>query len=256
MGERHGDGGTPDRRLVHPAGSHEPRGDTGAGLEALLAAALREGAGDGGPGGAGEREAVAAFRGARDAGAYRARTRHRDDWRPRAQRRTRRSVKATVALFLSSLTLGGVAVAAIGTAGFSTDDHTGDRPRSSSPGSAPDSASGSAEPTATPPASGPAVPGGTESPDRPPTAEDAEARCRAYESVKDQGKALESTAWQRLVDAAGGEANVDAYCARQLASAADDAKGTQGEKGEPGAQSTASKAATAKPTANAKGKKE
>lgn len=253
MGERHGDGGAPDRRLVHPAGSHEPRGDAGAGLESLLAAALREGAGDGGPDGAGERQAVAAFRAARDAGAHRARTRHRDDWRPRAERRTRRSVKATVTLFLASLTLGGVAVAAIGTADFSTDDRTDDRPSPSSPDSAPGSASGSAQPTATPPASGPAAPVATASPDRPPTAQDTEARCRAYESVKDQGKALESTAWQRLVDAAGGEANVEAYCARQLASADDDAQDPQGEQG---AQDRASRAASAKPTANAKEKKE
>lgn len=252
MGERHGEGGASDHRLEHPAGSHEPRGDAGAGLETLLAAALREAAGDGGPGGAAERQAVAAFRVARDAGAHRARTRHRDDWRPRAQRRTRRSVKATIALFLSSLTLGGVAVAAIGTADFSADDHAADRPSPAAPASSP----GSTQPAATPSASGPAAPGAAASPDRPPTAQDTEARCRAYESVKDQGKTLESTAWQQLVDAAGGGANVEAYCARQLANADDGARDAQGEQRGQGAQDKASRAATAKPTAHGKEEKE
>jgi hypothetical protein len=45
------------------------------------------------------------------------------------------------------------------------------------------------------------------------TAADTEAQCRAYEDVEGRGKAMDATAWQRLVTAAGGERNVAAYCA-------------------------------------------
>jgi hypothetical protein len=55
--------------------------------------------------------------------------------------------------------------------------------------------------------------------DGPAAAQDTEAHCRAYEHVKDRGKALDSTAWQRLVAAAGGEDKVAAYCAERLARA-------------------------------------
>ncbi|MFD8200700.1 hypothetical protein ACFV2G_14210, partial [Streptomyces sp. NPDC059701] len=59
-----------------------------------------------------------AFRAARDAGAHRAartaRIRRRDDWRPRDPRRARRSLRVTLSVLLASLTLGGVAYAAIG----------------------------------------------------------------------------------------------------------------------------------------------
>ncbi|MGW2856972.1 hypothetical protein ACWDAZ_35330, partial [Streptomyces sp. NPDC001215] len=51
----------------------------------------------------------------------------------------------------------------------------------------------------------------------PATAKDTEAHCRAYEHVKNRGKALDATAWQRLVAAAGGTDKVAAYCAEQLA---------------------------------------
>ena len=56
-------------------------------------------------------------------------------------------------------------------------------------------------------------------PDRPGTAKDTAAHCRAYERVRGRGKAMDSTAWQRLVTAAGGEENVTAYCAELTASA-------------------------------------
>ncbi|MGW0375504.1 hypothetical protein ACWDZW_42985, partial [Streptomyces coeruleorubidus] len=55
--------------------------------------------------------------------------------------------------------------------------------------------------------------------ERPAPARDTEARCRAYEQVDGRGKAMEATAWKRLVEAAGGERNVTAYCAEQLARA-------------------------------------
>ncbi|MEU9911791.1 hypothetical protein [Streptomyces sp. NPDC051001] len=211
MGEGRSGGGVPGRRHVHPGGTGSPDADGADGLETLLAAAMREAAGPrGNPAGAeGERQAVAAFRAARDAGAHRARTRRRDDWRPREQRRLSRSLRTTLSVFLASLTLGGVAFATIGTGGTGGTSPEAEkkdppRPRTSAP---------ARQPAATVPA--------TESPsarpDRPVTAQDTEAHCRAYDKVRGRGNALNSTAWQRLVDAAGGEGNVARYCADRLA---------------------------------------
>ncbi|MFI2202301.1 hypothetical protein ACH47Z_16295 [Streptomyces sp. NPDC020192] len=97
-----------------------------AGLEASLAAAIRTAPVDPDA----EQRAVTAFRTARDAGPHRARTRRRDDWRPRRPGRLRLSVKATLSVFLASLTLGGVAIAAIGAADSSSGggDHGDRRP--------------------------------------------------------------------------------------------------------------------------------
>lgn len=223
MGERMSDGGDLSRRRAHPGhtasgphgasgshGRHAPHGsgDGDTGVEALLTAALRGGT----PADAdeGERRAVAAFRAARDSGAHRAaRTRRRDDWRPRGQRHALRSLKATLSVLLASLALGGVAVAAIGSAGSSGDDSGARRPEQSV--SAREKAA--AAPSGTPSSAASA------DRDRPPTAEDTEAQCRAYEQVDGRGKALDATAWQRLVGAAGGERNVAAYCAAQHAPA-------------------------------------
>ncbi|MFE9096177.1 hypothetical protein [Streptomyces sp. NPDC007264] len=222
MGERHSGGGVPGRRHVHPGGTVPAPGveAESAVLEALLAAALRESAVDA----EAEQRAVAAFRATRDARAQQPRTRRRDDWRPREQRRTRRSVKATVAVLLTSLTLGGVAVAGIGSAG-SSGDAGGDHGRPSH--GATDAPAGRPDPTSH-------APGTAASPDHPETAQDTEAHCRAYEAVKDRGKAMEATAWQRLVVAAGGEDKVEAYCAEQLARTATapaDRTGKSGDKG-------------------------
>ncbi|MGW1002399.1 hypothetical protein [Streptomyces sp. NPDC002520] len=207
MGERHSGGGLSGRRHVHPGD------DTAdARLEASLVAALRT-AEPVDP--AAEQRALAAFRTARDEGLYgphRARTRRRDDWRPRESRRVRLSVKATLSVFVASLTLGGVAVAAIGAAG------------SSSHGA--DSGKGHANPgTSAPERAGAGASAGSSAassahPDHPDTAKDTLAHCRAYEQVKGRGKALDSTAWQRLLTAAGGKDQVTAYCAAQLARAA------------------------------------
>ncbi len=216
MGERQSGGGMPGRRRAHPGGTapgHTPHRTAGAGvaldedaLEALLAAAMLRHRGDA----EGEQRAVAAFRAAREAGLHQARTRRRDDWRPREQRRLARSLKATLSLFAASLALGGVAVAAIGSSD-SSDGPADDRGGSNPSASAPDR-------PATEPSS--ATSGtGSERPGHPATAQDTEARCRAYEKVEDSGKALDSTAWQRLVTAAGGEDKVAAYCAGQLARA-------------------------------------
>ncbi|WP_217235061.1 hypothetical protein [Streptomyces sp. AC555_RSS877] len=208
MGERQNGSGVPDRRRVRP-GDRVPDGPTAdtAALETLLAAAMRAGAVDADA----EQRAVLAFRAARDAGVHRARTRRRDDWRPREQRSAARSLRTTLSVFLASLALGGVAVAAIGTAGSSSGGSDDDR------GRAPASASTGARP------GGPSAAPGSGPTDRPDTAEDTEAHCRAYERVAGRA-ALDSTAWQRLVAAAGGEANVRAYCAEQLARAKDESK--------------------------------
>ncbi|WP_369248757.1 hypothetical protein [Streptomyces sp. R41] len=264
MGERHSDGGSPDRRVAHPASSgplseepaqklprtpdsrtpaprtsspQAPASDVPA-LEVLLAAAMRGRANDA----QAEAQAVAAFRAARDEGAHAARTRRRDDWRPREQRRVSRSLKATFAVLLASVTLGGVAVAAIGS---SSDDDTDDRGRSGTrpSSSAPDrSASESTEPAV----SGSAAPAASPQADpsaHPSQAQDTEAHCRAYESVKGRGNALNSTAWQRLITAAGGEENVAAYCAEQLAEATEPAD-TNTKKADSTPSPTATSAAT------------
>jgi hypothetical protein len=207
MGERRSDDAGRGRRHVRPDGhvlgpGAEPAGPA---LEVLLAAAIRVGGADA----EGEQRAVAAFRTARDAGEHRARTRRRDDWRPREQRRTRRSVKATVTMALASVTLGGVAVAAIGSVHSSDGGHDNGRRSGSSP-TAPSTSAGR------PAADAPGTPGRADPSERPSTAQDTEAHCRAYEKAKDNGKAMDSTAWQRLVQAAGGETNVTAYCAELL----------------------------------------
>ncbi|MFD0439721.1 hypothetical protein ACWEGX_08545 [Streptomyces chartreusis] len=244
MGEQQNGGGALGRRRAHPGAiasghgsghgpGHDRRHGSGpasatdvafddAALEALLSAAVLRGHrldADG------EQRAVAAFRAARDAGVHRARTRRRDDWRPREQRWPAFSVKTTLSVFVASLTLGGAAFAAIGTAGFSDDaaDDKGAPTRTSSasdrPGAQSSAASGA----------------GSAKSDHPVTAQDAEAKCRAYDQVKDTGKALEATAWQRLVTAAGGADKVAAYCAEQLAAAKN---GPTGRPTEPAGKAT------------------
>ncbi|MFE5260129.1 hypothetical protein [Streptomyces coelicoflavus] len=222
MGARHGEGDGRD------AGPRPAPGDAPA-TEALLAAALRGRDTDA----EGERRAVAAFRAARDAEPVRAaRTRRRDDWRPRTGRGPRRSLKSALSVLLASLTLGGVAYAAMGGGGSTADDGGPERTR---PPAVSDEAS--VRPVATPPAAtrdpgtpdsatmspgGPTSPGASTPPgatpsDHPATGRaDTEARCRAYERLVGRGKALEATAWQRLVEAAGGAERVEVYCAEQL----------------------------------------
>jgi hypothetical protein len=207
MGERQNDDGPAGRRRVHPEGA--PSGHIGpdpvtggrrvvdaADLEALLAAALIRRGVDAGA----EQRAVAAFLAARESGAHDARTRNRDDWRTRRSRFGRHSLKATLSVVVAGLTLSGVAVAGIGATGSSAP----------SPGTTGPSTGGSANPGA-----------GTGRPDLPGTAGETEAHCRAYEEVQGRGKALDSAAWERLTEAAGGAANVDAYCAERLGGAAE-----------------------------------
>ncbi|MEU9875046.1 hypothetical protein [Streptomyces phaeochromogenes] len=224
MGDRLSGDGVPGRRGVHPGDAVSAPWDVwdehdDTALETVLATVLR---------GAdlvpeAEQRAVAAFRATRGTDAHRARTRRRDDWRLPAERRTGRPVKTTFAAVFASLALGGVAVAAIGSAGSSTDG------------------SGAGRKTAPPSVSAPARPSGETSSassgggptDGPAAAQDTEAHCRAYEHVKDRGKALDSTAWQQLVAAAGREGKVAAYCAERLARATT-APGRSGDTGKPG----------------------
>ncbi|MFB7245259.1 hypothetical protein ACFCYX_22720 [Streptomyces populi] len=215
-GERHaGDGAPPGPRVAPPS---EP-GDGRPPLEELLAAAMRGRADD--P--EARTRAVAAFRAARDGGAHTTRTRRRDDWRPKERGRPGRSLRAALAVLLAGLTLGGVAVAAIGP--VSRDD-TGHRDRVAvrPSGGVPDRSPGS------PPPTGPGSPAPAAPAVRPPGDRDTEAHCRAYASVRDRGGALDSRAWQRLVTAAGGEDEVEAFCARRLA-ASTATKGAKGAKG-------------------------
>lgn len=208
MGERLSGNGVPGRRRPHPGGAVSGPWDARdtAVLEAVLAAAVRGGTLD--P--EAEEQALAAFRTARGAGAHRARTRRRDDWRLPAERRARRPVKMTFGVVFASLALGGVAVAAIGSAGSSTDAAGTGRGTAHPSALAPDRPGGAAAPAAS---------GGPEATDGSGHAQDTEAHCRAYEQVKDRGKALDATAWQQLVAAAGGTDEVAAYCSEQLARA-------------------------------------
>ncbi|MFJ2948372.1 hypothetical protein ACIO8H_12125 [Streptomyces sp. NPDC087226] len=209
MGERQNDGGPAGRRRAHPEGTPSGRRGPGAAtagpdLEALLAAALISEGVDAGA----EQRAVAAFLAAREAGAQGARTRRRDDWRTRGGRLGRRSLKATLSVLIAGLTLSGVAVAGIGAAGGPSPDEPA---RDVSGTRAPSSG------TATPSAGGSTAPEtGSPRPGRPATAKDTEAHCRAYDRVQGRGKALDSTVWERLVEAAGGAADVGAYCAERL----------------------------------------
>ncbi|MDX3758923.1 MULTISPECIES: hypothetical protein [Streptomyces] len=208
MGERQGGDGVLGRRRVHPGGAASDPWEVrdAATLETELGAVLLEGHLD--P--EAEQRALIAFRTAHDAGAHRARTRRRDDWRLPAERRARRPVKMTLGMVFAGLTLSGVAVAAIGSVGSSKDGDGAGRGTAHPSAVAPDQPGGEAS-------SAPSgVPGPT---DGPATAQDTEAHCRAYEQVKDRGKALDARAWQRLVTAAGGKDKVAAYCSEQLARA-------------------------------------
>ncbi|WP_406104464.1 hypothetical protein OG698_20015 [Streptomyces sp. NBC_01003] len=202
-----------DNPLRQDHGPAGPAGPEGAGgFETLLAAAVRSAEQRDGA----QERAVAAFREARDQGAHSARTRRRDDWRPRSRGLARWSLRTIVGTLVAGVTLGGVAMAGIGAVGDVPGDDAEQRPTprrsaSSSPG----------RPTpeqVTPPATAPApsrAPG--RSAGHPDQAGDTLAKCHAYASVRGRGEALDSPAWQRFLAEAGGEASVDAYCAAERA---------------------------------------
>ncbi|MCQ9132731.1 hypothetical protein [Streptomyces hilarionis] len=224
MGERLNDGAGLGRRRARPddALAAPP------GLEEMLARALRapagrphEGDGSSRTGEAceGEQRAVAAFRAARAAGdgGRPVRARRRDDWRPRARRRTARSLRVTLCALVAGLALGGAAFAAIdsGTdraegAGVGVGDGSG----GGGAGRARPSAGAAVAPSGAPSA----VPSATRDADREGPAErgsaaDEAALCHAWGTARGHGGELAPAARQRLVTAAGGEKNVEAYCA-------------------------------------------
>ncbi|MFB7089575.1 hypothetical protein [Streptomyces sp. NPDC056296] len=209
MGARHGEGDDGDRTGPRPARHDTP------GMEGLLAAALRAERLDT----EGERRAVAAFRAALDTEPGRAaRTRRRDDWRPREGTGAGRTLKTAFSVLLASLTLGGVAYAAIGGGGAATDAARPERTRPSvaTDGTAVRPVPAPSRATTSPATTSPGASAGASAPpDRPATARDTDAHCRAYERLEGRGKALDATAWQRLVAAAGGAENVTAYCAER-----------------------------------------
>ncbi|OAH13192.1 hypothetical protein [Streptomyces jeddahensis] len=185
-------------------------------LESLLATAVRADRIDV----EAEERAIAAFRAARDgAGRSSSRTRARDDWRPRGWRRPGRSLRAVVGALLASVTLGGVAVASMGVLGTSSDDGHRERPRTQQTAQEPtagaESAAAPSRGGTTPPESSPAA--GDRGRDKAAGPGNGKALCRAYASAQGRGRALDATAWRRLVDAAGGEASVKAYCDKRLA---------------------------------------
>ncbi|MEU3346877.1 hypothetical protein ABZ723_18175 [Streptomyces sp. NPDC006700] len=227
-----------------------------AALEPALRRALSAGALDT----SAEQRAVAAFRAARQEGVHRqARARRRDDWRSR-RALGRRSVRAAVAALLAGLTFSGVAIAAIGSptsGGKVEDDGPVRRHPSPTAPQAPAPASTPAPAATAPSGPGSPTPVPSVTRDRPPTAKDIQAHCRAYASVKGRGKALESTAWKRFIEAAGGEDNVDAYCADLLSQ---DRTGNAGkDNGQPNSHSAgennANNPKSTKNTKNEQGKK-
>ncbi|GGW30690.1 hypothetical protein GCM10010503_02870 [Streptomyces lucensis JCM 4490] len=222
MGERHSGDGLPGRRHAHPGGVLEgpEDADGDAGFEAAVAAVLRPGGVDR----TAEERAVAAFRAARDSGALRTRTRRRDDWRP--GRRAALPPRITLSVVLASLTLGGVAFAAVGSDGPQKHADGGERRAARPAVSAPRQPDTESAPTT--PGARPSRPG------HPATARDTLAHCRAYERVGGRGTALDATAWQRLVTAAGGEDEVAAYCAARTTPTHGPGTGSTGGEGKTG----------------------
>ncbi|MBC9717158.1 hypothetical protein H9Y04_31980 [Streptomyces sp. TRM66268-LWL] len=155
--------------------------------------------------------AVAAFRGARDAGAHRAvRTRRRDDWRPRTAAR-RHSWRVALGALLAGLTLGGAAFAVTGGRPDPAPEPTPPT-TPAAPDRQSDGGEGEGEDGAGNGRHASTAPGRT-----PDQARSDEALCRSAGRVG--GKALDAPARQRLAEAAGGRGHVQAYCARLLAEA-------------------------------------
>ncbi|MFF7339112.1 hypothetical protein ACFZAT_17375 [Streptomyces sp. NPDC008163] len=178
-----------------------------------------------------EERAVAAFREARDRGAHSARTRRRDDWRPRSRGFARWSLGAGVGTLVAAVTLGGVAMAGIGTVrdapGHDTERQPMPELSASSPPALPTPERVRPSAGSSTPSRAPGRPA-----DHPDQAGDTLAKCHAFASVRSRGKALDSPAWQRFLAQAGGESSVDAYCAAERARhEGGDGKGSSGSQG-------------------------
>lgn len=199
-----------------------------------------------------EAAALMAFRAARDSGALDARPRPSDDWRPRgAAASSRLSLRTYVGAALAGLSLSGVAVAS--TPLPAEADQSPEKPApvggTPSPGSASHAGPG---PSATPvrrpaPPSPPAAPGPAAVPEparEPVHADNFTSLCRKHlrhGSAEAAAPSHNSAAWQRLVAEAGGDSQIDTYCARALA------KEKPREKATPPAASRGGKKAPAGP---------
>ncbi|WP_148016674.1 hypothetical protein [Streptomyces sp. OR43] len=191
-------------------------------LEALFDAASRPGT----LSPAAEEKALRAFRTSHEDGRHAAPLwwrRGRDDWRPADERRRARSLKALLAGVVMAAALGGVAVAAGGGA-ISLPFGGGADPK---PGQNAPTAPGAAEesvrdgrwgrapqrpPRPSPPTS--QKPSG----ERPDTAQDTVAHCRAYlAAAEGRHKAPRNAATSRLAEAAGSREAVPGYCEQLLA---------------------------------------
>ena len=164
-----------------------------------------------------EERAVAAFRAARDAGrALGQRTRRRDDWRPREQRRARPLVLRTTARRAGREPDAGRRRGRGDRFGRSDDGRRRRPAADARPSSTAGSRSGPTPRARRHPPRRPARPRAR--PHRPATrpAEDTEAHCRAYEAVKGpgQGARLDGLAATHRRRRAA-RSNVDAYCAGQ-----------------------------------------
>ena len=193
---------------------------------------------------AAEQTAVAAFRSARTVDSQVLRTRRRDDWRPRT--RTQRWMRGGALALATSALLGGIAFASIGV--VDTKQAQGPDTGASyhsrrSPARTP------GEQTALPAERSTAA---TEPSPHPGTAKNVEAHCRAYERIKNRGHAPDATAWQRLVQAAGGEEHVAAYCAQLTGTDKTNPAPTKADK-TPKGHTKAS--ATAKPSKKSSGRR-
>ncbi|MFE2017724.1 hypothetical protein ACFW9O_06655 [Streptomyces sp. NPDC059499] len=191
-------------------------------LEALLDAASRPGA----LSQAAEEKALRAFRTAHEEGAHSEPLRwrrRRDDWRPAAERRWARSLKALLAGVVTAAALGGVAVAA-GDGAISLPFGGGAEPKPGQnaptvPGageeSAGDGLGGRAPQRSSRPS--PSVSHGSPT-ERPGTAQDTVAHCRVYlAAVEGRGNESRDAATSRLEEAAGNRKAVPAYCEQLLA---------------------------------------
>ncbi|MGP3999909.1 hypothetical protein [Streptomyces sp. 8N706] len=224
-----------------------------AALDRLLAAAAA------GPAGAEperarqrRKAALSAFRAARQAGGPTVPL-PQDDWRPRRRRgtaaRTSRSVHAVIVGVVAAVALGGVAVAA-GNGSvpdlFGTGD-SGSRPapsRSARPGPFAGTEPPGRTAPGTDPTPAPGRPGGGEPSAGSPgsgasTGRAAEGLCRAYQLADGSGRALDSEAFARLLDAAGSEETVNDYCDQLIRGQKKSKKGEGDPGGKPGRRSTA-----------------
>ena len=203
-------------QLLSSAGTRPPGGDTLAGLLAAMAAPPRDAEL------AGQEAAVTAFR---DANLSPAST-------PRRSRKKMSATKLLVAkavLAALGVSAGGGVVAAAAT-GHISHVFGG----AHGPGQPATAAAGAGKPA---PASGSASPGGHPSATPSPS---LRGLCQAYTSrvAASPGTALDNPAFGALIKAAGGNANVAAYCTHLLAAKPGNAPATPHPTGDPKSQPT------------------